>query len=81
MMRQVNICPTQRRAVIIWFLLGMMTALMQLTVLATQSVTLTWSPNTDTNVAGYKIYYGMASRAYTSSMPAGRSSIAARSQL
>jgi hypothetical protein len=31
----------------------------------TPRVTLTWSPSSDTNVIGYKIYYGAASRTYT----------------
>jgi hypothetical protein len=32
---------------------------------AVQSVTLAWNPSTCTNVAGYNVYYGVASGAYT----------------
>ncbi len=39
--------------------------------LADQSVTLTWSPSSNTNVAGYKIYYGGTSRNYTNVLVAG----------
>jgi hypothetical protein len=38
---------------------------------ADQSVTLTWNPSSDTNVAGYKIYFGGASRVYTNAMTLG----------
>ncbi len=33
--------------------------------LGQNSVTLAWSPDTGTNIAGYKLYYGVASRTYT----------------
>lgn len=38
---------------------------------ASPGVVLTWSANTDTNVAGYKIYYGTTSHNYTSVLVAG----------
>ncbi len=38
---------------------------------ATQSVTLAWVPSTDPAVAGFRIYYGPASRAYTNYVVAG----------
>ena len=41
------------------------------TVPAGQSVTLTWTASTDTNVAGYNIYYGGASGDYTNMINAG----------
>src|SRR5437588_3049430 len=44
------------------------TALIQLQVFAVSSVTLAWDPSTSTNVAGYHIYYGVASRSYTNSI-------------
>jgi hypothetical protein len=44
--------------------------LSQFSVLA-DDVTLTWNPSTDTGVAGYKIYYGTASRVYTNSLDVG----------
>src|SRR4029434_8853291 len=30
-----------------------------------QSVTLAWNPNSETNLAGYKLFYGTASRTYS----------------
>jgi len=38
---------------------------------AAQSVVLTWNPSLDANRAGYKIYYGAASRAYTNAVTVG----------
>ena len=35
------------------------------------SLTLAWNPSTNSNVVGYKVYYGQASRAYTLSLNAG----------
>lgn len=35
------------------------------------TVTLAWNPSTGTNVAGYNIYYGVASRVYTNAVPVG----------
>ncbi|MGO8931084.1 MAG: Ig-like domain-containing protein [Limisphaerales bacterium] len=35
------------------------------------SVTLAWDPDAGTNIAGYKIYYGVASRTYTSTNNVG----------
>lgn len=45
--------------------------LARLSVWADQSVTLTWNPSPDTNVLGYKVYYGSASRTYTNSIILG----------
>lgn len=39
--------------------------------LAAVSVSLAWNPSSDANVAGYKIYYGLTSRNYTSSVNVG----------
>jgi hypothetical protein len=50
------------------FLLGL---IFQLPALAVQSVTLQWTPSADTNVAGYRIYYGTASHVYTASNTVG----------
>jgi hypothetical protein len=44
---------------------GLFFALIPNPVLALQSVTLAWTPSPDTNVLGYRIYYGVASRTYT----------------
>lgn len=38
---------------------------MQLSVFATESVTLAWNASTDPSVVGYNVYYGGASGAYT----------------
>ena len=40
-------------------------------VKAASDVTLVWSPNTDPSVAGYNVYYGAASQAYTNVIAAG----------
>lgn len=45
-------------------------------VLADQSVTLTWFPSTDTNAAGYNIYYGGASGDYTNMLSVGNETAA-----
>lgn len=38
---------------------------------ATNSVTLAWSPSPDSNVAGYNVYVGAASRSYTNKVDVG----------
>ena len=38
---------------------------------AASSVTLAWDPSTSTNIAGYKVYYGPASRTYTNTLTVG----------
>ena len=38
---------------------------------AVQSVTLAWDPSPDTNVVGYNVYYGVASRTYTNAVDVG----------
>ena len=53
------------------FILWGVLLLARLTALADQSVTLTWNPSSDINVAGYKIYYGVTSRVYTNSVTLG----------
>ena len=51
------------------------------TVPAGSSVTLTWNPNMDPNVAGYNVYYGVASHAYTQMVNVGNVSTATISGL
>ena len=46
-----------------------------------QSVTLTWNPSTDSNVAGYKVYYGVASGIYTNTVDVGNATNATISGL
>jgi hypothetical protein len=48
-----------------------MVVLITLPSLAAVSVPLMWSPSVDSNVAGYKIYFGVASRVYTNSVDVG----------
>ena len=43
------------------------------TAFATGSVALAWNPSISTNVAGYKIYYGVASGVYNNTIPVGNS--------
>ena len=50
-------------------------------VLATQSVAMAWNPSSGTNVMGYKVYYGVASRAYTSVIDVGNATNATISGL
>jgi hypothetical protein len=45
-------------------LLVILFALLRVPVMAQTAVTLAWDANTDTNLAGYKIYWGTASRTY-----------------
>ena len=71
MTRQANPSFTQKHAVLFRFFLVAVVALMQLSAIASQTATLTWNPSTDTNVAGYKIYYGVASLTYTNSIAVG----------
>jgi hypothetical protein len=46
-------------------------ALSSLSAFAAPSITLAWDPSADPSVAGYKVYYGVASRNYTNSVSAG----------
>jgi hypothetical protein len=43
--------------------------------LADSSVTLTWDASLDPTAAGYKIYYGVASRVYTNSIDVGNTTV------
>ena len=55
--------------------------LCQLPLHADQSVTLTWNPSTAPNVAGYKIYYGVASQSYFTNVAVGNTTTATISGL
>ncbi len=54
---------------------------MQFSALATESVTLAWDTSTDPIVAGYNVYYGGASGAYTNEICAGNATNATISGL
>ena len=60
-----------RRAAFVTLCAGGSTALFPASSLATTSVTLAWDPSSDPSVAGYNLYYGAASRAYTNMVSAG----------
>lgn len=62
-------------------LCGAFVVLFHSQVLATQSVVLAWTPSSSANVVGYKIYYGMASHNYGSSVTAGKTNTATISGL
>jgi len=47
----------------------------------TASATLAWQPSTDPTVAGYKVYYGVASRTYTNTVDVGPANTATISNL
>jgi Fibronectin type III domain/Immunoglobulin domain len=53
------------------FAAGDLLALAPFSACATQSVTLAWNPSTNADIAGYNIYYGVASRAYTNQLSVG----------
>lgn len=55
--------------------------LFQLSAHADQSITLSWNASVDPNVAGYKIYYGVASGDYTNCIDVGNVTNAAISGL
>src|ERR1041385_7730771 len=48
-------------------LLGLAATLLSPVAEAGQSVTLAWNPNIETNLLGYRLYFGTTSRHYTSS--------------
>src|SRR5687767_14311829 len=48
---------------------------------AQRSITLAWDRNTETNIAGYKLYYGTVSRVYTNVVNAGNATTASVTNL
>lgn len=52
-------------------LLGIVAALTIGCVSIAEAVTFTWNPNTESDLAGYKLYMGTAPGAYTSSIDVG----------
>ena len=56
-------------------------ALLHIPVQAVQSITLTWSPSLDINVAGCNVYYGVACRTYTNGVDVGNATNATISSL
>src|ERR1700690_3526830 len=70
-MYQVEVVIRSRRAILGSFLFSVWFAVTPLSAFATGSVTLAWNASTDPNVAGYNVYYGGASGAYTNEICAG----------
>ena len=60
-----------RGAARIAFMIGTFAALVPSSLFAASSVTLVWDPSTSTNIAGYRVYYGPASRTYTNALTVG----------
>ena len=70
-----------RGAAHIVFLIGIFAALVRRRLFAASTVTLAWDPSTSTNIAGYKVYYGPASRTYTNTLTVGNATSATISNL
>jgi hypothetical protein len=70
-MYKVEVFIRSRRAILGFFLFNVLFAVMQLSAFATGSVTLAWNASTNSSTAGYNIYYGRASGAYTNPVNAG----------
>jgi hypothetical protein len=77
----VEVFVRSRRAIWGSFLFSVLFAVMQLSAFATGSVTLMWDASTDPSVAGYNVYYGGASGAYTNEIYAGNATNATISGL
>jgi Immunoglobulin domain len=60
-----------KRTALVLFLLSGLTMLLPVSALATQSVTFGWELSTDSNVAGYNIYYGTVSHVYDNKVSVG----------
>lgn len=54
-----------------FFLLSLLAFLVLSVPIAAQTVTLQWDPNTETDLTGYKVYWGIVSSIYTSSVTVG----------
>jgi hypothetical protein len=72
-----RICKFARKLILSGAVMGFFPFRIQ----AGQSVTLNWDPNSATNVAGYKIYFGTASQNYSQVVTVGNVTIATISAL
>ena len=70
-----------RRAALVTFLAGSLSVLITPSLFAASSVSLAWNPSSGTNIAGYRIHYGGASRTYTNMVSAGSATSATISNL
>jgi hypothetical protein len=80
MCKEVVVRVGGRRSVLSVLVLGCILA-GRVSSFALQSVTLAWDPSADTNVVGYNIYYGVASRTYTNHIDVGNTLTATVSNL
>jgi hypothetical protein len=80
MLRFLEIFILRRWSLVVLFLVGVAIFLPS-PALALQSVTLGWQTSTDTNVAGYNIYYGTTSGDYTNEVTLGNVTTATLSGL
>ena len=65
MLFKAGLLDRVRSAAHIMTLCSGLPALFPFSAIAASSVTLAWNPSSRTNIAGYNIYYGTTSRAYT----------------
>lgn len=68
----INWVGNEARFGVFSFVLTVLVLLQLPALAATSSVTLAWSPSTDATIAGYRVYYGVASHNYTNRIAAGR---------
>ena len=80
-MYKVEVFIRSRCAILGSFLFSVLFVVMQLSAFASGSVTLAWNASTDPTVAGYNVYYGGASGAYTNEISVGNATNATISGL
>lgn len=81
MLSVAGLLPRVRRVVQTPFILGTLAVFLPPSLLAASSVTLAWDPSAGANIAGYRIYYGPASRTYTNTISVGTATSATISNL
>jgi hypothetical protein len=69
-----------RRAAVVVLLYGIVAVLTSTPAFA-DSLTLAWDPSSDSGIAGYNVYYGVASRTYTNMISVGTNTVATISNL
>jgi Fibronectin type III domain/Immunoglobulin domain len=70
-MYPIDVLIGLRRTVLVGILLSGLVVATPSPVSGSQSVTLAWSPSTNTDIANYEIYYGSASQTYTNTVSVG----------
>ncbi|HEY9510439.1 MAG TPA: fibronectin type III domain-containing protein [Verrucomicrobiae bacterium] len=68
---EINVVVRRLKRAVCLLLLASASLLAVSSSSAAQTVSLTWSPSPDENVAGYNVYYGVASRVYTNKVDVG----------